>query len=295
MPVREIIFAANSLEFEKQFHFLAFAAWLKKKGIEFILVDAENSCSKEQVFLLPDIIRREKIQGNYIARIDVDECIHCNICFDTCKFDAIANKGAEFSVDGVKCNGCGICAHACPLKGIDMVPKIVGEWYLSNTALGKCFHGDLTEKQPINIRHLLTIIRKQGNLIAESEEFPFVLTNSPSMEKCRVRNIISGAAYIVLYADGNFDNENIHSLLKLSDTMNIPCFLISIELQKSDFSILFDQYPHLSFAGTISNLPESINGNLEGMIQQYSQNLVTSFKTILQSIKSNEIMNMKYR
>lgn len=81
------------------------------------------------------------INANYYARIDPDECIACNVCFEErCQVGAI-EEGDEFNVIvKEKCIGCGLCITTCPTEAIELLrkdpeeivtpPKDEIEWYL---------------------------------------------------------------------------------------------------------------------------------------------------------------------
>ncbi|CCC82648.1 4Fe-4S binding protein [Thermoproteus tenax] len=63
-----------------------------------------------------------------------ERCIRCRVCWMYCPEGTIKEVRGEFVVKGHKyqvkyeidynyCKGCGICAHECPVKAIEMVPE----------------------------------------------------------------------------------------------------------------------------------------------------------------------------
>jgi len=62
------------------------------------------------------------VKTRFIAQIDEDACIGCQICVDRCQFDAIdmvkpegngKSKKLKAKVDPEACFGCGVCVLGC--------------------------------------------------------------------------------------------------------------------------------------------------------------------------------------
>ncbi len=76
-------------------------------------------------------MERQWPRSHYVARRDLDKCIHCGICIKRCYFDAFYRDGSKIEVgekmrkavkfDAESCWGCGICATACPEEAIEMI------------------------------------------------------------------------------------------------------------------------------------------------------------------------------
>ncbi|OPL08331.1 MAG: pyruvate ferredoxin oxidoreductase [delta proteobacterium ML8_F1] len=56
--------------------------------------------------------------------IDHEKCIDCMKCFLVCPDGVIDKSGPVLEIDYDFCKGCGICAHECPVKAIDMVKEV---------------------------------------------------------------------------------------------------------------------------------------------------------------------------
>jgi ferredoxin len=54
--------------------------------------------------------------SRFAAEVAADSCTHCEICVDTCFFDAISLDDPDQTpvVDRDKCMGCGLCITTCP-------------------------------------------------------------------------------------------------------------------------------------------------------------------------------------
>lgn len=58
----------------------------------------------------------------YKPVIDLDKCVSCLKCFMVCP-DGVIDKSDTLTIDYDYCKGCGICAHECPVKCIEMVKE----------------------------------------------------------------------------------------------------------------------------------------------------------------------------
>lgn len=74
-------------------------------------------------------------KGEWVAQVDVEQCMGCRACVKRCPFDAIRwiaeEKRAE--VDAAACWGCGVCRSACRPEAISLaersaVPAVANDW-----------------------------------------------------------------------------------------------------------------------------------------------------------------------
>jgi heterodisulfide reductase subunit A len=68
------------------------------------------------------VLWRDELESSAIvSKVDPEKCVSCLTCVRMCPFDAPA-PGPEGVVEiaSVKCQGCGICAAACPAKAIQL-------------------------------------------------------------------------------------------------------------------------------------------------------------------------------
>ncbi len=52
-----------------------------------------------------------------------DKCVKCMMCYAVCPEGTIYRKDGKLCIDYDFCKGCGICAHECRLKAIEMVSE----------------------------------------------------------------------------------------------------------------------------------------------------------------------------
>lgn len=55
--------------------------------------------------------------------IDQEKCIMCLRCFLVCPDGVIDKSGEKLAIDYDYCKGCGVCAHECRPKCIEMVKE----------------------------------------------------------------------------------------------------------------------------------------------------------------------------
>ena len=62
---------------------------------------------------------RPDAASRFEAKVDGEACTGCELCLDSCFFDAIAMDGGDVAaVDEGKCMGCGLCMINCPEDAI---------------------------------------------------------------------------------------------------------------------------------------------------------------------------------
>ncbi|HZJ82529.1 MAG TPA: ATP-binding protein [Clostridia bacterium] len=64
------------------------------------------------------------------AEIDQSLCTQCDICRQSCRFDAIEVVNNEYKVNCFACEGCSVCEFVCPRDAISMGPSVAGELML---------------------------------------------------------------------------------------------------------------------------------------------------------------------
>jgi ferredoxin len=76
------------------------------------------------------IIRRRKIPRDtlmavyFIRETELNECIGCGACVETCPVDAVTMHGQRPEVDQDWCIGCGVCAVSCPAGVISIKRRL---------------------------------------------------------------------------------------------------------------------------------------------------------------------------
>ncbi|MDZ7838050.1 MAG: 4Fe-4S binding protein [Actinomycetota bacterium] len=79
-----------------------------------IAVDCDVDAANLHILLEPKIISQEEFSGGAIATV-TGECINCGKCEELCRFEAITDSETDIKIDDIRCEGCGVCVHACPV------------------------------------------------------------------------------------------------------------------------------------------------------------------------------------
>ncbi len=67
---------------------------------------------------------KDMVKSKYIAKVDIDRCVACGVCMNTCPRDAAkVYKGCYSVIDMERCVGCGLCVEACPAAIITRVER----------------------------------------------------------------------------------------------------------------------------------------------------------------------------
>jgi MinD superfamily P-loop ATPase len=186
----------------------AFASFADKK----VLCDADVDAADLHLIMDPEIRERHDFQSGYTAIINRGKCTECGLCRDLCRWHAIS---ADFVVDSIECEGCGVCYYFCPEKAIDFPLNTCGEWYLSDTRFGPMAHARLGIAEE-NSGKLVTLIRQQGKLLAEQNNLNLLLTDGPPGIGCPVIASLGGAAGVLIVSEptvsGRHDMERVAEL-----------------------------------------------------------------------------------
>jgi MinD superfamily P-loop ATPase len=170
-----------------------FAALAENK----VLADADVDAPDLFILLEPRIRERESFRAGYRARIRPDKCIACGDCRDLCRCQAI---GADYVVDEIECEGCGVCAHFCPAEAVELKEKECGEWFISDTRHGPLVHAKLGVGEE-NSGKLVSTVRHNARLVAEERGLDLVIVDGPPGIGCPVISAITGAHLVLIVTE----------------------------------------------------------------------------------------------
>lgn len=94
--------------------------FLDRKGYksvrEIIGMASEAALSYEEIAKLPEYTIHPRK-----ASVDMEKCIDCGKCLETCWFDAIEKLDGTLRVNSKSCKGCGNCEIVCPAEAINWI------------------------------------------------------------------------------------------------------------------------------------------------------------------------------
>ena len=201
-----------------------------------VVADCDVDAADLHMLLTPEIIKEEIFVGGKIARIDKEKCSECGLCQDVCRFDAIS---PEFIVEGISCEGCGVCVWNCPEKTIFLKPRESGLCYISNTRYGKMVHAKLHIAEE-NSGKLVSWVRKKARQVAEQVQAAYLFVDGPPGTGCPVIASIGGADSVLIITEPSLSAiHDFERVLQLTKHFQIPAMVcinkynLNIELSES--------------------------------------------------------------
>ena len=187
-----------------------------------VLCDADVDAADLHLIMDPAEIRGADFQSGNTAVINKDRCSECNQCREMCRFNAIS---ADYIVNPIDCEGCGVCVYFCPEKAIDFTETTCGEWFVSDTRFGPMVHARLGIAEA-NSGKLVSLVRQEARKLAEEKKLDLILTDGPPGVGCPVIASIGGASAVLIVTEptvsGKHDMERV---AQLADHFKIPAMI----------------------------------------------------------------------
>ena len=209
----------------------AFASLAENK----VLCDADVDAADLHLIMNPNVIQRSDFQSGNTAVINKDQCTECDLCREMCRFNTIS---ADYEVNSIDCEGCGVCVHFCPESAIDFPVNTCGEWFISDTRFGKMVHARLGIAEE-NSGKLVSLVRQEARKLAEAKNLDLILTDGPPGVGCPVIASIGGASAVLIVTEptvsGKHDMERVAQLaahFKIPALVCINKFDLNLELTR---------------------------------------------------------------
>lgn len=191
----------------------AFIQFSKSRAIADCDVDAPNL---HIVTEKNNECKTKEFIGSNKAVIDENACVHCGICAEKCRFDAILDKGNSYYVDEYNCEGCGVCQYVCPKDAVRLVEDVAGEQKLY---LGDAVFSTATLKMSRgNSGKLVTAVKL--DMLKHAPETELAIVDGSPGIGCPVIASVSGMDLVLVVAEPSISGlHDLKRLVKTADTL----------------------------------------------------------------------------
>ncbi len=159
---------------------------------------------------------RKNYYGMPKAEIDGDKCVQCQLCKDSCRFDAISNEN-DYKVDPFACESCGVCEAVCQTGAVSMKPAVAGELMLYENDK-KVFSTAQLKMGSGTTGKLVTEVKKQMKAAADPDVDLAIIDGSPGIG-CPVIASLSGVDMVLIVAEPSISGiSDMKRIIKTAET-----------------------------------------------------------------------------
>jgi MinD superfamily P-loop ATPase len=177
-----------------------------------------------------DLVKTVRVRGTKTGKIDNDPCIACLLCREACEFDAVVERDGYYAIDEEKCNGCGKCAHNCPLEGITFDIKDAGMMSVYQNDSITVVSAQLDSQAQDKGGLLRRCFKKSENLAEELDSFN-IIEYYPYTTGCFHDETLSRCEKIIIIKNKSVDILKLNTVRSILESLKniIPVEYISIQ------------------------------------------------------------------
>ena len=171
--------------------------------------------------------------GSDKAYINKEDCIGCNACLNSCRFNAIIPHDGYCEVNALTCEGCGVCQAICPAEAVSMQEDIAGDLMLykgnktfstAKLKMGRGTSGKLVAEVKNSMKN---------NSDAGDNDIA-IIDGSPGIG-CPVIASISGVDMVLIVAEPSFSG--ISDMKRILETCKVFQTKTAVCVNKYDTSV----------------------------------------------------------
>lgn len=187
-----------------------------------VIADCDVDAPDLHLLLKPQVREVRKFYGKHVAAIDESKCDACGKCAESCRFQAIA----DFRVDPLRCEGCGVCRLVCPVSAVEMVERLSGYAYISDTIYGPMVHAELLPGEETSGK-LVALVREMARGMAKEENRETILIDGSPGIGCPVIASLTGTDLALVVTEptlsGSHDLDRILGLTEHFGVRTLVC------------------------------------------------------------------------
>jgi len=127
-----------------------------------------------------------------------------------------------YVIDGMACEGCGVCVEFCPVDAIKFEDAVNGRWFVSETRFGPMVHAELWPGEE-NSGKLVSVIRKEAKRIAAEQDKELLICDGSPGIGCPVIASITGADFVLAVTEPSVSAQHdLDRVLELAEHFGIP-------------------------------------------------------------------------
>jgi len=203
-------------------------------GEKAVIADCDVDAADMHLLLDPDFSDEHDFYSGEVAVIDNGTCTFCGLCREECRFNAIRIVDGRFSVNPVKCEGCGYCARICPEKAISNKPVKSGRYFVSAIRTGSTMVHARLSIGASNSGKLVATVKEVARKQAAKLGVEIILVDGSPGTGCPVISSLAGAGYVVFVTEPTISGfHDLRRVARLTADFKIPAGCI---INKSDLN-----------------------------------------------------------